>query len=225
MWNNPQWKITGDWLFYQGCKEYPHGISIKGKIPIRSSLLNGTQKRREMMWAKLLPGEWVIWAKYWALQCWNPIPGRWTPLASWRPGETNRRAGGSLDFAREEHTCLLSPGTRWRVWIEIARGTGQFPAMAQAPQHSSQACFATQLHTREALRQPRGELHCEGKATQARSGIRAGLGGRDSITDSSQGHQNSCSNPCQASAPAPLVQALIPSRARVPVLGAGRTSA
>lgn len=50
------------------------------------------------------------------------------------------------------------------------------------------------------------------------------LGEGTAITDSSQGHQNSYSNVCQTSAPAPLVQALIPSRSRVPVLGVGRAS-
>lgn len=50
------------------------------------------------------------------------------------------------------------------------------------------------------------------------------LGEGTAITDSSQAHQKSYSNACQASVPAPFVQALIPFRAKVPVLGIGRAS-
>lgn len=162
------WRLTERLFFYQGCKEYPHGIGIKVKIPIRSSLLNGTQKRREITWAEILPGEWVIWAKYWALQHWNPTPGRWIPLASWRAGETNRRARGSLDFPCEEHMLAFSwnkvESVNWNC-------TRHWPVSGNCPGTSAfQPCL---LH-------PRGELHCEDKATQAWSGIWAGIGGRDS---------------------------------------------
>ena len=110
------------------------------------------------------------------------MPGRWTPLAGWRAGGTNRRAEGSLNSSHEEYinTCLLLKQGREGEFKSHWWLTGFPPPPRHAPQPglskcSNTACLASQLQTgaRTATTKEKAGLW-DAEESQTLSGVWAG---------------------------------------------------
>ena len=72
MWNNSHWKVIGDWEKDSWTTKALRNIHMKSsrKKSVRSGPVpwEGTQKKREITWAEILPREWMIPARYWGHQ-------------------------------------------------------------------------------------------------------------------------------------------------------------
>ena len=125
MWNNSHWKLTGNWqkdsCTTKAIRKIHMELGRKGRKAIRSGPmpLGGDSEEKGEHTNRRPP--WGVSSENhnWKPQSWHPTQGRQAPSAAWRTTGTNRRAGGSLDSAPEEHA-------RARVLVHwLAPGAGQ----------------------------------------------------------------------------------------------------
>ena len=119
MRNTSHWKLIGNWQRDSCTTKAVRMIHTEsgGKRRDRSGPvpLGGNQREKEIMWMKILIGEWVFQATYWASQSWGSTQGRW-PLGYktwWRKLKMIQR-NGKMPHALGLEKLMAIPKTIYR---------------------------------------------------------------------------------------------------------------
>ena len=212
-----------------------------------------TQRKRENSWEEIHPGKRAVKATDWVPQSWGPTQGRQAPLTGWRTVGTNRRAAGSLDSAHEECMWQSREGGEGTALVAARFPTAtsaHTPAWAEQtlqlhllhvaefwwlPSSTAHTPIFTESLCRPHL--PSSWLHNSTGAAPVSYEEQRGLA-PEAASEQSKGrrwgvpaqavHQRQlgslfAANTSQEPTQALHASAFLPSRARVPVLGEGKT--
>ena len=128
-------------------------------------LWDGTQKKREITWVAILPGEWTVWDTYWASQTWvRPREDKLPWLVGGPVGLTGELWEACTPLLRSLHMLVCSWVRAERVDVSCLFS---FERLSQcAPQPELSRCsrltyFMTWVHTGVRAAMAKERIHCE----------------------------------------------------------------